>query len=256
MVGWLKWGKRSQDEREEPAPAMVVRFTPAARARMLEFLAGKGGAERLLVRISAEPAAFGVVNYGMGLEEGGPREGDTLIAADGIRVVADSASAPYVDGAVVDFLDDPLRPGFKVEQPGPEPLPMVAPGHGHDHAHGNGGAPNAAPLDLPELDLADPTTATVQMLIDDMVNPQIASHGGLASLAAVKDDVVYVRLGGGCQGCAMASVTLKQGVEQIIRQALPQIREVVDVTNHGQGDNPYFASAKGGASPFHAAAKG
>src|SRR5205807_833905 len=120
-------------------------------------------------------------------------------------------------------LDDPLRPGFKVEQPSPEPLPMAP--HAHDHGH----AGTDTPLDLPELDLSDPTAATVQMLIDELVNPNIAAHGGMASLAAVKDDVVYVRLGGGCQGCAMASVTLKQGVEQIIRQALPQIREVVDV---------------------------
>src|SRR3954464_6735680 len=126
MAGWLKWGKRSRDEQGQPAPspAASVRFTPPARAKMLEFLAGKGGPEQLLVRITAEPAAFGAVNYGMGLEEGGPREDDALIEADGIRVVADARSLPYVHGAVVDFLDDPLRPGFKVEQPTAE-LPMA-----------------------------------------------------------------------------------------------------------------------------------
>jgi Fe/S biogenesis protein NfuA len=93
-------------------------------------------------------------------------------------------------------------------------------------------------------------------VIDEQVNPGIASHGGRATLIDVKDMVVYVELGGGCQGCAMASVTLKQGVERMIKHAVPEIREVIDTTDHAGGTNPYFESAKGGASPFHEAAKG
>jgi Fe/S biogenesis protein NfuA len=72
----------------------------------------------------------------------------------------------------------------------------------------------------------------------------------------VQDDTVYVELGGGCQGCAMASVTLKQGVEQLIRQAVPSIRQVIDTTDHAGGSNPYFTAAKGGASSPFQSSKG
>ena len=68
--------------------------------------------------------------------------------------------------------------------------------------------------------------------------------------------MVFVALGGGCQGCSMASVTLKQGIEQILKQAIPRIRAVVDATDHAHGSNPFYTSDKGGAeSPFHQAAK-
>jgi Fe/S biogenesis protein NfuA len=77
-------------------------------------------------------------------------------------------------------------------------------------------------------------------------------------LLDVKDNRVFVRMGGGCQGCGMASVTLKQGVEVMIRQQFPQIESVVDTTDHAEGQNPYYQPSKGGegASPFHAPAKG
>jgi Fe-S cluster biogenesis protein NfuA len=98
----------------------------------------------------------------------------------------------------------------------------------------------------------------VQAVIDQQVNPSIASHGGRATLIDVKDDIVYVELGGGCQGCSMASVTLKQGVEGLIKQAVPRIREIVDTTDHAGGTNPYYTAAKGGGgqSPFAQASKG
>ena len=95
----------------------------------------------------------------------------------------------------------------------------------------------------------------VQWVIEQHVNPGIASHGGRAELVGVKDDIVYVALGGGCQGCSMASVTLKQGIEQILRQAIPRIKAVVDATDHAHGSNPFYTSEKGGESPFHQAAK-
>ena len=72
----------------------------------------------------------------------------------------------------------------------------------------------------------------------------MAGHGGQVSLVDVRDNVVYVKLSGGCQGCGMASVTLKQGIERMLTEAFPQITEVVDATDHALGADPYYQSAK------------
>jgi Fe/S biogenesis protein NfuA len=124
------------------------------------------------------------------------------------------------------------------------------PGYVSPHA-----AAPAAPR--PDLNLSDPTVAAIHHVLEHQVNPGIASHGGHARLIDVREAVAYVELGGGCQGCSMASVTLRQGVERMILEAVPTIRQVVDVTDHAGGSNPYFTTAKGGAeSPYHQAAKG
>src|SRR6266545_4925765 len=225
MINWLKWPKRRETAGDEVASdRAIVHFTDAALGKMLEVLANKGGRSQLSVRVTAEEGPSGSVNYGTALED--PR------------------SLPHVNRCTVDFLNSPLQPGFKVEPPPPE-YDAAA----HTHAA-------AVATSRPQLDLSNPVIRTVQSVIDEQVNPGIASHGGRATLIDVKDKVVYVELGGGCQGCAMASVTLKQGVERMIKQAVPQIREVIDTTDHAGGTNPYFESAKGGASPFHEAAKG
>jgi Fe-S cluster biogenesis protein NfuA len=82
-------------------------------------------------------------------------------------------------------------------------------------------------------------------LIDQQINPAVAQHGGSVSLVDVKDAVVYLQLGGGCQGCGMATATLRQGIEQMIRRSIPEVANIVDVTDHASGENPYYtASAK------------
>lgn len=80
----------------------------------------------------------------------------------------------------------------------------------------------------------------IEQLFEQQINPQIASHGGRVELADVEGTKVYVRLGGGCQGCASANVTLKHGIEQAIRQKLPEVTEIIDVTDHASGTNPYY----------------
>ena len=84
----------------------------------------------------------------------------------------------------------------------------------------------------------------VQAVIDTQINPAVASHGGYISLIDVKDNVVYVQLGGGCQGCGMADVTLKQGIETSIKAAVPEITAIYDVTDHADGKNPYYQPSK------------
>lgn len=85
---------------------------------------------------------------------------------------------------------------------------------------------------------------TIQDLLDSQINPAIAAHGGWVELIDVKGNEVYVRLGGGCQGCGAADVTLKQGIEKSIRERLPDIGAIMDTTDHAAGRNPYYSPAK------------
>ncbi len=103
----------------------------------------------------------------------------------------------------------------------------------------------------PKPGLDTPEGRAIQELLDQSINPSVAMHGGHIALIDLKDDKAYIRLEGGCQGCGMASVTLKQGVEVAIKEAVPSITEVLDTTDHAGGSNPYFQPSKGGgASPF------
>ena len=81
----------------------------------------------------------------------------------------------------------------------------------------------------------------VQTVLTNEINPSIANHGGVVTLQRVEEGKAFVQMGGGCQGCGMADVTLKHGIESYLRQKVPEIQEVVDVTDHAQGENPYFA---------------
>lgn len=92
-----------------------------------------------------------------------------------------------------------------------------------------------------ELDLKE----KVQKLLDESVNPAVGMHGGHVELLDVKDSTVYIRMGGGCQGCGMADVTLKQGIERLIFEEAPEVTEILDVTDHASGQNPYYTPGKG-----------
>lgn len=99
------------------------------------------------------------------------------------------------------------------------------------------------PIDESKVNQAPDETVIktrVEKLFAEEINPQIASHGGSVELADVKGTQVFVRLGGGCQGCASANMTLKMGIERAIRQVIPEISEVIDVTDHASGHNPYM----------------
>ena len=84
----------------------------------------------------------------------------------------------------------------------------------------------------------------VQELIDTMINPAVAGHGGFVELVDVQDNRVYLQMGGGCQGCGAVDITLKAGIERLIREELPEVAEVVDATDHASGANPYYTPGK------------
>ena len=109
--------------------------------------------------------------------------------------------------------------------------------------------PAVAPTARPAT--ADPSAVTddalyeqVAKVFDEQVNPMVARHGGSVELIDVQDAVVMLRMGGGCQGCGMADVTLRQGIEGMLAQLVPAVRGIVDITDHTSGANPYFQASK------------
>jgi Fe/S biogenesis protein NfuA len=149
---------------------------------------------------------------------------DAIVRHRDLAIVVPERDFDKVRGATIDWLDDPFgTSGLRVDNPN-TPSPAI-------------GAP-------PPADLSGDVAQRVIQVLDQQVNPTIAAHGGRAELVAVKQETAYLRLGGGCQGCAMAAVTLSQGIETAIIQAVPEITSVVDVTDHQGGTNPYFEAAK------------
>lgn len=108
----------------------------------------------------------------------------------------------------------------------------------------NPNSPAPPPMSAPQGDLSGPLAERVQHVLSEQVNPSIAAHGGAAELVSVDADIAYLRLSGGCQGCGMAQVTLKSGIERILLESVPELSEVVDVTDHASGENPYYEAAK------------
>ena len=96
---------------------------------------------------------------------------------------------------------------------------------------------------LPKPGLDTEEARAIQEVLETRINPSVAGHGGAISLIDVTEDRAYIRMEGGCQGCGMANVTLKQGVEVEIKKVVPHIREVLDVTDHAGGTNPYYQAS-------------
>jgi Fe/S biogenesis protein NfuA len=211
---------------DKPDDGQIVIVTDAAREKIREIMEMQNISGRGAIRVGIAgrgPAGF---NYSMSLEEdAAPAEGETVQDEGEFKILLEGASLDKLRGASIDFVGQLVGGGFKIDNP------------------------NSV--------WEDPLAAEIQAVIDAQINPGVASHGGFVELLDVKDNRVFVRMGGGCQGCGMASVTLKQGVEVLIKQEFPQIEAVVDTTDHAGGENPYYQPAKGGgASPFHAPAKG
>ena len=104
----------------------------------------------------------------------------------------------------------------------------------------------AAPGVPPEVlarGIAGPLALRVVAVLEQAVNPSIASHGGRADLVALDEDdgTAYLRLSGGCQGCAMSQMTLRQGIETTLLEEVPELSRVLDVTDHGGGENPFYS---------------
>ena len=184
----------------------MLTVTEVAQQKIGEILAGQGHDDwAVRVRIVGR----GIESFAYDLNAASPESkspGDLVVNTGAFEVFVDPESAPLLEGAVVDF--DEEHNGFRLENPNPV--------------------------------WEDELGKTVAKVIIEQVNPSIAGHGGAVLPVGVRDGVVYVRMFGGCQGCGMANVTLTQGVQQAIMQAVPEITDVVDVTHHAAGMNPYY----------------
>jgi Fe/S biogenesis protein NfuA len=192
----------------------MISFTDVAKEKVLEYMQAEGQ-ESLALRIAINgrgAGGFQTELHFVGEDE--KNDDDTVIESGGFKVYVDAKSAESLNGAKVDFVESLTQSGFKVENPNPV--------------------------------WTDNTAVAVQDVIDNKINPGVASHGGFVTLLDVKDDTAFIALGGGCQGCGMADVTLKQGIEVMIKEAVPQITKIMDTTDHAGGSNPYYQPSKGG----------
>jgi Fe-S cluster biogenesis protein NfuA len=94
---------------------------------------------------------------------------------------------------------------------------------------------------LESIPSEDAIRSGIQKSIDDEVNPGVAGHGGMISLLNVRGNTITIHMGGGCQGCSAADLTLKQGIHTTFRKAMPQVGAILDETDHSAGLNPYFS---------------
>jgi len=199
----------------------ILNLTDAARDKILEVRAAEADAETLALWVVVTGESAGAYTYDMSfraLDDAG--EIEVVQHHDDLPIVIDGDSIEALAGATLDF----TAAGMVMQNPN-KPAPKVA-------------APR------PAADLSGAVAQAVMQVLEEQINPAIASHGGRAELVAVEDSIAYLRLSGGCQGCGMASVTLSQGIEVAILDTVPEITEVVDVTDHASGSNPYFESAK------------
>lgn len=191
----------------------MIHFTDTARRHVVSYLEQESG--ELAVRIEVLDSSPLAPRYDLALitEEERTSE-DRTFDLDGFRVVVPAGSVELLEGATVDWVESMAGSGFKVDSPNLRPIGVEA----------------------PTGDLAE----RVRQVIDTQVNPSIAAHGGAVSLVDVRDTVVYLKMSGGCQGCGMAAVTLSQGIRRILGEAVPEITDIQDVTNHAAGANPYY----------------
>lgn len=136
-----------------------------------------------------------------------------------------------------------------VTKQGPEPWPVIARQVGPAiRAFLASGEPAIGPDFVSEAsasDKDDGLALRVQNVIETMINPGVAGHGGYVTLLGVKSEIAYIKMGGGCQGCGAADVTLKQGIVTTIKAHVPEIQDVLDSTDHGAGENPFFRGDMG-----------
>jgi len=195
-----------------------VEFTELAKDTVLRFM-DMQGEDGLAVRVKVASPSPLDPRYEISIIEADDKcAEDVVFDGNGFEVVMEPESAKLLDGASIDWVETLNESGFKVENP------------------------NLAPIGSKPLE--GPMTDRVRQAIDQFVNPGVAQHGGHVTLVDVRDNIVYIQMGGGCQGCGMASVTLSQGIERILRDQVPEIEGIEDVTNHQGGENPYYEASK------------
>lgn len=197
----------------------VVDMTPQAVSAVLEIRAQEPDAADLALSLAVTGVGHGAFSYELTFIPTADAAANDVVRHFGeLPLIVRAGSVTRLEGSRIIVGDS----GLSIDNPN-SPSPPIP--------HGGVG-------------LEGPVADRLRTLLDTQVNPAIAGHGGFAEVVAVEGDTAFLRLGGGCQGCGLAAVTLRQGIEVAIRDAIPEIVNVVDVTDHASGENPYYESAK------------
>ena len=211
----------SAEEASDTSAEEVLIVTDAARSAVLQIRDREDDAEGLGLRVEVTGTAGIDYTYDLALDPVSEAVADDHLHTSGdLTVIVPDASVSRLRGATLDVPGLPGQGGLLIRNPNrPNPLG-----------------------DMGRLELTGGIAEKVQQLLDVSINPALASHGGFASLVAVHDDdSVVVTMGGGCQGCAMSQATLSDGIKRAILEAIPDVSDVIDVTDHEAGENPYFS---------------
>ncbi len=199
-------------------PAPVLAITPEALERVLEIRDGEDDPGSLCLRVEITGASGADYTYDLAFEEiSALDEADDVSVQGGLSVVVAAGSVEEMRGATLDVPRTPGQAGLVIRNPN-RPNPLV----GRD------------------IELTGDIADKVRQLLAEAINPSLASHGGYADLVGVEDTTVFLTMGGGCQGCAMSAATLREGIQVAIKEAIPEVTEIVDVTDHTAGDNPFY----------------
>lgn len=196
---------------------VVFTVTPDAIARILELREAEDDPPGLALRV--EVTGTSGVEYAYDLTF------DPIAEAD-------DADAQYLQGEL-----PVIAPAGSIEQLTGATLDIPA-GGGPGLVLRNPNRPD--PLSGKHLELTGTVAEQVEQLLKEQINPALAAHGGFAELKGVDGDKVYVTMGGGCQGCAVSAMTLRDGIARAITESIPEITEVIDTTDHTAGENPFY----------------
>ena len=200
---------------------VVLLVTERALAKVLEIRSAEPDPASLGLRVEVTGAVGIDYQYDLALDPiSEASDDDSIVVQSELTVIVPANSIDKLRGATLDLPANAAQGGLVIRNPNKPNL--------------------LAGIDLSAAgDLAD----RVRLLLDQSVNPGLASHGGFATLVGVDETTnnVYLTMGGGCQGCSMSAMTLTQGIRTAIKDALPEVNEVLDVTNHSAGENPFYA---------------
>jgi len=206
----------------------VLTMTDEARNVVLDALNGEAPSDSLALWIEVTGTKGAGYTYDLYFSELNLAPSDAAVGRDGdVTIVVPAASIDRLKGSRLEFQKD-----------GGGGLVLVNP---------NSPTPEEAnpglPAEILAYGLSGPTALVALDVLEDQVNPAIASHGGRADLVALDEDkkVAYIKLSGGCQGCAMSRMTLSQGIETMLKESIPELTGVLDVTDHASGENPFYA---------------
>ena len=201
---------------EDTAKGLLV--TDAAVEKVLEARSEEEESEKLALRVQIIGVNGPEFSYDLSFESiDEALDNDVISTIGDLTVLVPEESYENLNGATLDLPSNPMQGGLAIRNPN---------------------RPNM--LEGEDLELTGSISEKLQQLLDQHINPSLAAHGGYAELVKMEETAAHILMGGGCQGCAMSAATLRQGIEVMIAEAIPEITEIVDVTDHEAGENPFF----------------